>query len=346
MSIKGSLKEYSFLDVLSILSSRRESGQLNIDYNCGQGSFDFVNGELAAAYFGALTGFSAVNVALQMEGTHFRFLPDAGIVATHFSDKNERLLLNRLLGTLPATSFVEPSREDSQPAQPNLPAAPQRKPEPDQILNNRDLQFESVPMFVTPSLLHTERRVRALWVVSVLLICVLAVAAVAAFGIRPKQRAVSQTSRQPTAEVTSEKSEASSRSTDKRSALADDTAPSTQYVTGTAGHKSSPAVVKRASFPSKSDSPRTNKAESGVSVEATGESSATPQRSFKEIPVVIKVEEGHVVEAYVRDRESGMGAFESTAIRLARQRHYPKDQFGTQTVVIRVESKQQGVANQ
>jgi cytoskeletal protein RodZ len=345
MSIKGSLKEYSFLDVLSILSSRRESGQLNIDYNCGQGSFDFVNGELAAAYFGALTGFSAVNVALQMEGTHFRFFPDAGIVATHFSDKNERLLLNRLLGTLPATSFVEPSMEDSQPAQPNLRAA-QRKPEPDQILNNRDLQFESVPMFVTPSLLHTERRVRALWVVSVLLICVLAVAAVAAFGIRPKQRAVSQTSRQPTAEVTSEKSEASSRSTDKRSALADDTAPSTQYVTGTAGHKSSSSVVKRASFPSKSDSPRTNKAESGVSVEATGESSATPQRSFKEIPVVIKVEEGHVVEAYVRDRESGMGAFESTAIRLARQRHYPKDQFGTQTVVIRVESKQQGVANQ
>jgi hypothetical protein len=143
-------------------------------------------------------------------------------------------------------------------------------------------------------------------------------------------------------EVTSEKSEALSRSTDKRSALADHAAPSTQYVTGTAGHKPSPAGVKPASFLSKSDSPRANKADSGVLVEATRETRATPQRSFKEIPLVIRVEDGHVAEAYVRDRESGMEAFESAAIRLARQRHYPKDQFGTQTVVFWVESNQQG----
>jgi hypothetical protein len=41
-----------------------------------------------------------------------------------------------------------------------------------------------------------------------------------------------------------------------------------------------------------------------------------------------------------------MEAFESTAIRLARQRRYPKDQLGTQTVVFRVASEQQGVAKQ
>jgi TonB family protein len=68
------------------------------------------------------------------------------------------------------------------------------------------------------------------------------------------------------AEVTSEKSEASSRSTDKLSALADHTA-STQYVTGTARHNPSPAAVKPASFPSKSESSSANKAEVVIRVE-------------------------------------------------------------------------------
>src|SRR5258708_38947693 len=98
MSIKGSLKEYSFLDVLSILSSGRESGQLQIDYNCTQGSFDFVNGELAAAYFGALTGFSAVNVALQMKERPFDSFPMPALLQHILAIRMNPLLLNRLLG--------------------------------------------------------------------------------------------------------------------------------------------------------------------------------------------------------------------------------------------------------
>jgi hypothetical protein len=71
------------------------------------------------------------------------------------------------------------------------------------------------------------------------------------------------------AEVTSEKCEASSRSTDKRSALADHTATSTQYITGTARHNPSPAAVKPVSFPSKSDSSSANKAEVVIRVESS-----------------------------------------------------------------------------
>ena len=70
------------------------------------------------------------------------------------------------------------------------------------------------------------------------------------------------------AEVTSEKCEASSRSTDKLSPLGDHTA-STQYVTGTAGQNTSPAAVKPVSFPSKSDSSSANKAEVVIRVESS-----------------------------------------------------------------------------
>ena len=344
MSIKGSLKDHTFLEVIAILSSSRESGRLHIEFNCGQSSFDFTKGELAAAYVGTLTGFSAVNVALQMEGTHFRFLPNDISGATHFSNKNERFLLNRLLGTLPATSDVEPSLEDSKQAQPNPPAASQPKPEPEQLPNN--LQVESVPTFVSSPLLHTERRSQAFWAVSILLIGLLAAATIAAFRSRPKQQATSQTSPQPTAQVTFEKSETSSGSANKRSTLADHATPSTQSVSDNTGRKLPPTAVGSSFSLSNNDAPKHNKPERGGSVEVRGETSATPQRSFREIPVVIRVEDGHVAEAYVGNHEPGMEAFESTAIRLARQRRYPKDQLGTQTIVFRVASQQQGVAKQ
>jgi hypothetical protein len=365
MSIKGSLKDYTFLEVIAILSSRRESGRLHIDFNCGQSSFDFIRGELAAAYVGTLTGFSAVNVALQMEGTQFRFLPNDDVGVTHFSDKNERLLLNRLLGTLPATLNLEPCLEDSKqpqhnpPATLNLegledskqpqhnpPAVPPPKPEPEQFPNTEDLQFESIRMFVTPSLLRTERRSRASWAASILLIGVLAVAAIAALRGRPNQQAASQISPQPMTPVTFEKSEASSGSEDKRSTIADHATPSTRPLSENTGHKLPPTAVDPPSAPSNNDSPKPNKAEPSRSAEARAERSATPQRSFREIRVVIRVEDGHVAEAYVSNHEPGMEAFESTAIRLARQRRYPKDQLGTQTIVFRVASEQQGVIKQ
>jgi len=337
MSIKRSLKDYTFLEVIAILSSRRESGRLHVDFNCGLSSFDFIKGELAAAYVGALTGFSAVNVALHMEGTHFRFLPNHEVGAAHFSDRNERFLLNRLLGALPETSEVESSLEDSKQAQPNPREVRQPKPEPEQFSSKEDFQFESVPALVNPSLLRTERRSQASWAVSILLIGVLAAAAIAAFRGRPKQQAASQTLPQTMAEATFEKSEPSSGSADKSSTVANDA--STRSVSKNAGHKLPPTAVNPLSSLSNNNSPKPDKAEPGVSVKAR-------ERSFREVPVVIRVEDGHVAEAYVSNHEPGMEAFESTAIRLARQRRYPKDQLGTQTIVFRVASEQQGVIKQ
>ena len=381
MSINGSLTDYTFLEIVAILCSSRESGRLHVNFNCGQSSFDFVKGELTAAYVGALTGFSAVNVALHMKGTQFRFLPNDDIGATHFSDQNERLLLNRLLGTLPAKSQVEPSREDSkqaqpnpaasniepsledskqaQPnpaasdieasledskqAQPNPPSAPQPAPEVEQFPNREYLQVESVRTFGLPSLILTEKRSRASWAVSILLIGVLAAAAIAAFRGRPVEQAASQTSPQPMAQITLEKNDASSDPADKRSTLSDHTNSPTQSVSEKTRHQLSPTTVNLPSIPSKNDSTKPHKAELGISAEASGERSAPLERSFREIPVVIRVEDGHVAEAYVRNHQPGLEAFESTAIRLARQRRYPKDQLGTQTIVFRVSSQQQGV---
>jgi len=59
-------------------------------------------------------------------------------------------------------------------------------------------------------------------------------------------------------------------------------------------------------------------------------------REFVEVAVVLKIEDGHVTEARVGNRQPGAEAFERTALHLARQRRYPPGTSSTETFVIRV----------
>jgi len=59
-------------------------------------------------------------------------------------------------------------------------------------------------------------------------------------------------------------------------------------------------------------------------------------KEFVEVAVVLKIEDGHVTEARVGNRQPGAEAFERTALHLARQRRYSPGASGTETFVIRV----------
>ena len=65
-----------------------------------------------------------------------------------------------------------------------------------------------------------------------------------------------------------------------------------------------------------------------------------PKNPSKLIVVVVQIEGGRVVEAYVKDHHPGLEAYEATAIRIARQRRYSNDKIGTQTTVVKVTSDQ------
>ena len=64
------------------------------------------------------------------------------------------------------------------------------------------------------------------------------------------------------------------------------------------------------------------------------------EASAKVIAVVMHIEEGRISEAYVRDHHPGLEAFEATAIRLARQRRYPTEKVGTETIFVTVSADQ------
>ena len=71
-----------------------------------------------------------------------------------------------------------------------------------------------------------------------------------------------------------------------------------------------------------------------------GESFAEDKRPaklvFKEIPVMVRIEDGHVAEAYIKNRHAGAEGYEATALRVSRQRRYPKNTTGVETIIVQV----------
>ena len=363
MSVEGRLSDHPFVDALAILANSKESGRLQIDFKCGQGLFYFDKGELAAAQVGPLMGFSAVSVALSMEGTCFRFDPHAQLVATQFSETNERLLLNRLLGMQTAVSCVEHDLTDSiectgltqTPASPatSWPTPPPptvvspAKPEPPR--HNVDLLWQFLANSLTQSATYSERRKLTFGAASILLFGILVAAGITVFRSKasaPVSRPMpSQTPAKATPEAT--RASFSSRIEGKSGPVSASTNTSRQSLSESAPRdtklssksKNSRSSQANATFPEKTKAIPGEPAKD----EPLEERAKTVKPVFREISVVLKIENGQVAEAYVENRQPGSEAYESTALRLARQRRYPKDASGTKTIVFSVASEQPGV---
>jgi hypothetical protein len=63
---------------------------------------------------------------------------------------------------------------------------------------------------------------------------------------------------------------------------------------------------------------------------------SSKQKEFQEIGVEVRIEDGRVIEAHVKNRQPGAEPFEATAIHIARQRRYAPGTSSTETVMVRV----------
>jgi len=71
---------------------------------------------------------------------------------------------------------------------------------------------------------------------------------------------------------------------------------------------------------------------------APPEPSAKP--SSRTIAVVVEIEEGRVTEAFIKQPQRELAAYEATALRLARQRRYPKGTTRRETINLPVTREQ------
>ncbi|MBA2502541.1 MAG: DUF4388 domain-containing protein [Pyrinomonadaceae bacterium] len=91
--------------------------------------------------------------------------------------------------------------------------------------------------------------------------------------------------------------------------------------------KESDATIARQNTDAASAQPPAAQPSSAASGAATGEQTLT---------IVMQVENGRVTGANVANRRPGMEAFEASALRIARQRRFPANTSGTETVRIKV----------
>jgi hypothetical protein len=61
--------------------------------------------------------------------------------------------------------------------------------------------------------------------------------------------------------------------------------------------------------------------------------------SSRAITVEVRVENGRVSEAYIKNRRAGMEGYEAAALRMARQRRYSKETTTTETLVFQVKGE-------
>lgn len=99
MSIEETFDDCPLLDAAAILSSRHESGRLQITAGSTRGAFFFRKGKVVDARMGPFTGFSAVNLAVSIGGpARLSFNPTIQPPTSCFKVLNERIIMRQRFG--------------------------------------------------------------------------------------------------------------------------------------------------------------------------------------------------------------------------------------------------------
>ncbi len=361
MRLEGHLVEYPLRDLLTIFTNRRETGRLQIDFESAPGIFHFKDGKLIGARVCPLEGFSAVNLAFSLAEAPFHFEALATAPEPTINDPSERLMLARLLnirvqdgvnsdskepipsGTRPPTnSQAEISHaETSGLAVSNnsvriLPTAKETLT----YVRRHTPVASAVAIINTNRILATAKETltyvhRHALAASAAGILVLVVPAVIAITVRlgrndgrPGASVIAQPSNQSPANPTDSgqsRASESEKPTDNSRHTAQE--PTAKPKSPTPKLKMAPSSPAPANTSSDQRSLLSNE-------------QSLPKNPSKLIVVVVQIEGGRVVEAYVKDHHPGLEAYEATAIRLARQRRYSNDKIGTQTTIVKVTSDQ------
>src|SRR5215217_1026358 len=96
--MNDALRDRRILDAISMLSSQRASGALQISTGLTQGALFFDRGQLVDARLGKLTGFQAINALASVPDVIFNFDPAIAPPAQSSMTGSERLLLKDFFG--------------------------------------------------------------------------------------------------------------------------------------------------------------------------------------------------------------------------------------------------------
>jgi hypothetical protein len=338
MGLQGHLTEYPLRDLLTIFIKRRETGRLQIDFESAPGIFHFKDGKLISARLGALEGFSAVNRAFQQAKASFDFDIHATPPEVTISDFSRELIMTRLLGI-----HVDDLGECNFVHRKSIPSRLPRSIETHYGMRRAGTILWPVShhnsrllVIAKETLTFIQRHALAASAAVMLLLVVPAVIAITVRLGRNDGRPETGVIAQPSTHSPGNPADSVRTSSFQRNiSMSPGDNPGYAAEKPNAGLKSPVAKLKTTSS---SSAPAENASDQELTLR---NDKVLPENSSKVIAVVMRIEEGRVSEAYVKEHHPGLEAYEATAIRLARQRRYSKDKAGTETIVVKVSGDQQ-----
>jgi hypothetical protein len=338
MVLTGHLDDQPLPDLIRTLRVQRKSGRLQVEYKDSPGLFFFEDGQLVDAQLGNLRGLEALYAALALDGASFNFNPLVRPPERSIDRQQQKFI----------SDLVEAPRRDNlaeiKIAGGNLPAAAgataaiatspqsaplQLAPIPSEALAPLEQRLTAVEeaIHATSRRFSRERLIYA--VVISFLVGLTAVTAIQALLNTRKLTtpATSATRGAPSAVPVKKEGEG----------IAAAPAPNVERESVAAAQQASGATKNtvRASALQNTSPKLTQPAREARKTAAAAY--ATPAaRGAYVVRVLMEVKDGQVTGARVLNPQTGAGDYESLALRMARQRRYPKNFTGSDTWNIRV----------
>ena len=358
--LTGHLSQYSLADLIGILRHQRKTGRLLIEYAGSPAVLFFKDGNLVDAQYNSLVGVQAILVAFVQPAASFNFNPL--IQPTRYSiDVEQQRVILELLGCWTEDTVVVKStrlhqevlEHDGLPIEigniePHLLIASPP------VLNHTDLPeaVEVLALPAGPSEKSTPSRRHRPWVLAVAtfgLLLIFGVPTLIAINSKARKSPVTTNSLQnsigavetPSSQASAvdasivhpkvETAIASGALERKRDSTNQGTTASEKAAAEPRqDNAQNAALVPK---PTKETSPSVAKSGGNATVGDTTQTSKAGQT----VKVVMRIENGRVVQATIGDRRAGSEAYESLALRIARQRRYPAGVNKQETLVMKVD---------
>ena len=378
MGIEQAFTDQTLLDVVSLLSARNESGRLKFAGGTMRGAFFFSKGKLVDAHLGPFSGFQAVNLAISVGKASLSFDPSIESHTSSFKVPAERLILKERFGietaALESSSIETATPESSSIETAALESAKPATPEPEvpvsveKIVTTPEVPTQPLPPPVeTPAQVPVQeteagkvaayssseefflavgnkwssRRNRVLLMCVIFLVVIPTTVGLASYWSNSRASTTRKFSvpkaSEPSPAVAAVPAPSQPEETVTKPSPAEDPIPlRPQQSVVTAETPIKEPEIKRLN-----SAPVQSKEIAEVSPDppaAPPVPSAKP--AMRTITVVVEIEDGRVTEASIQQPQRELAAHEATALRLARQRRFPKGTTRRQTITLPVTREQ------
>jgi hypothetical protein len=308
--LTGHLSNYSLSDLVGILRHQRKSGRLMIEYPKGPATFFFQNGELIDARMNDLVGLQAICVALAQPDASFNFNPlIQGPRRT--IDPSLQRAVSELFGCWDESAV----QIEATPLAPSLEGTTSSSAEiASRTLPGRRSELLALP----PGPTFLVQR-RSIFLIAAAVVIVIGLSTVIAVTGALKSTQATAT---PQPQTQAQPLPVAAPAEVAKGAVA-------------AAVKSNRSASERKEEKRNSQEEKRNSepvAESGSSTATREAEESSPQA----IKVVMQIENGRVLRASIANHKPGMDSYEALALRIARQRRFPKTLTGGESVTITV----------